>query len=173
VTVSLKQSVDDALGALIGLPLWESRRSADVQGFHFGERRPEASRGKEFLVGTYALHVQCPWRIKGPEGILVGSYDRLTPAAGRSWEDPEFESDVPGASLIDDRIDALFALEARQHFVVESVEADDVGGFRMDLGAGMVLEAFPNHSDDAEFWRLFQPWNDNRHFVVTGDGIEE
>lgn len=169
----MKQSVDAALHPLISLQLWTSRRSADVQGFHFGESRPVVSQGETFLVGTYALHVQCPWRIKGPKRLLVGSYDRFTPAAGRSWEDPDFESDVPGASLIDERIDALFGPEAQQHFVVQSVEADDVGGLRMSLGEGTVLEVFPNHTDDAEFWRLFQPWNDNRHFVVTGDGIED
>ena len=41
--------------------------------------------------GEFALHVQCPWRIEGPEGVVTGRSDLWEPAEENPdwdpWED--------------------------------------------------------------------------------------
>src|SRR5258706_5878268 len=58
---------------LVGLKLAIVRRAADMLLLHFGNvRRIPFGLGS---VGTYAFHIQCPWRFDGPGGTLTGSYD--------------------------------------------------------------------------------------------------
>ncbi len=73
-------SVFKALEPLVGLPLSIARSAADMRVFHFGKVRP-AANGKG-TVGEYALHIQCPWRLVGKEGLrghdtqLLISFDK-------------------------------------------------------------------------------------------------
>src|SRR4051812_5580418 len=60
-----------ALSQILGLPLTAARRAADMRVFQFGTLRP-VDRGS---VGDFALHVQCPWRIEGQDGIVTGRLD--------------------------------------------------------------------------------------------------
>jgi len=71
-----RQQVIAALSRIIGLPLAAVRRAADMRTFQFGTLRP-VGRGS---VGDFALHIQCPWRIEGPEGIVTGRSDLREPA---------------------------------------------------------------------------------------------
>jgi hypothetical protein len=50
--------------------------------FDFGRIRKVGNR----TVGEYALHVQCPWRIEGPQGIVTGRLDL--------WETAEDSPDI-------------------------------------------------------------------------------
>src|SRR6266849_1572963 len=70
-----RQQVIAALSQIIGLPLTATRRAADMRTFQFGTLRP-VDRGS---VGDFALHVQCPWRIEGPDGIVTGRMDPWEP----------------------------------------------------------------------------------------------
>src|SRR6516162_3809503 len=72
---STRQQVIAALSQIIGLPLTSARRAADMRTFQFGTLRP-VDRGS---VGDFALHVQCPWRIEGPDGIVTGRLDLWDP----------------------------------------------------------------------------------------------
>jgi hypothetical protein len=63
------------LQPLIGLQLTIARRGADMRGFHFGPIRVVEGG----TVGDYALHVQCPWRIEGSQGIVTGRSDLWEP----------------------------------------------------------------------------------------------
>lgn len=72
---STRQQVVTALSQIIGLPLTAARRAADMRTFQFGTLR-EVERGS---VGDFALHVQCPWRIEGPAGIVTGRLDLWEP----------------------------------------------------------------------------------------------
>jgi hypothetical protein len=71
--IPTRQQVIVALSQIIGLPLTAARRAADMRTFQFGTLRP-VDRGS---VGDFALHVQCPWRIEGPDGIVTGRSDPL------------------------------------------------------------------------------------------------
>ena len=70
-----RQQVLTSLSQIIGLPLTASRRAADLRTFQFGTLRA-VERGS---VGDFALHVQCPWRIEGPDGIVTGRMDIWEP----------------------------------------------------------------------------------------------
>jgi hypothetical protein len=174
MTATLQSRVMRALSTLMELELWGARRTLDLECFHFGLRNTVRDRNwNEVDVGTFALHVQCPWRIVGPEGMVVGSQDRrYPPDESADWGD--FDSD--GRSLCEARIEAWLKAHAASPLRVARVDADHVGGFRIFLQEGFVLEAFPADSlrgDYSERWRLFQPSTDEAHFVVAGYGVEE
>jgi hypothetical protein len=74
------KQIEAALSPLIGLPLWESHRAANLQMFDFGQARTRTiqlgpRKGTLAEVREYSLHIQCAWRARGPEGIVVGSND--------------------------------------------------------------------------------------------------
>lgn len=70
-----------ALSQLIGLPLWDATRTLNMGMFQLGAYRTRINlKGEQDTVGEYALHIQCPWRVIGPGGIVVGSEDRHYPA---------------------------------------------------------------------------------------------
>lgn len=169
--------LEAALAPLVGLPLWASHRAMDVQAFQFGDKRTVTSKfgprkGQQREVGAYALHVQCAWRIHGPEGIVVGSNDRYARPGldPRAEDDPEWDWSAPGANRCDDRMRAWLA---RRAYVVERVAADATGGIELSLADGFVLAVFPDDSQDRERWRLLRPDDLGSHFVVSDSGIEE
>jgi hypothetical protein len=172
--VTLQDQINAALSALIGLPLWGATRALNMEMFDLGDRQTRLNRkGQEVEVGEYALHIHCPWRIVGPDGIFVASEDRNYPEDEMSNRE-NFDSDSPS------RCEARIGVWFREHSVaplsVEQVKADSVGGFRLFLHRGFVLEAFPSHSlrgEYSEYWRLFRPSTEARHFVVTGYGVEK
>ncbi len=171
-----KEQIERALQPLIGAPFWGAGRATDMEIFQFGPRHPVTDRhGRRRDVGTYALHVQCAWRIVGPRGIVVASRDRYYPseASGLDVSDPDFEWDRAGTNLCDERRTRFFDEHRTEPLPVGEVWADDVGSVAIILGDGYRLEVFPDDSQDGEHWRFFQPHTDGDHFVVTGAGIEE
>ena len=84
-------------------------------------------------MGAYALHVSCPWRLVGPEGLVVASGDLFAPA------DPladleDFERDAPGANWCDVRLQAFIAGTADAPLAVSVVSADELGSLRLFFG---------------------------------------
>lgn len=109
----MKEQIQKALDALIGIPLWSSSRAADLQGFHFGQRRTVTAGGRTKEVGEYVLHIQCAWRIRHGNRVIVGSRDLYNPP--HESDDPEnFDWDVQGANRRDRGIAELFHNETRQ-----------------------------------------------------------
>ena len=163
------------LGKLIGLPLWAAGRAGNLEWFQFGAQHTviDEFRGTEKVVGEYALHVQCAWRIIGSSGIEVASHDRYYPASGEANIDlADFEWDRPGKNKCDEKISALFALRESEPFIVTNVEIDSVGSIRLMLGETYALEVFPDSSLSREQWRLFQPYQNADEIVLTGQGFE-
>jgi hypothetical protein len=169
------ERIESALAPLVGLSLWASARAADMQSFRFVPPRAERSRrpGEARLVGEAALHVQCSWRLQGPDGIVTASRDRFVPAGDPYEDPPDWQWDAPGANRCDERLSAWFAAHASDPVEVEAVSADVVGGIRVALRGGFLLEIFPDDSLDAEHWRFLRPAADDPQFVVGGTGIEE
>lgn len=169
----MKEEIERALQVLIGLPLTDAGRTLGLEWFQFGALRDVEGRlSRQKKVGAFALHVQVTWRITGPMGIVVAWNDRYF-AAG---EDPyldygSFDWESPGANRCDERINEFFVERAQTPLVVESVQGDSVGGFRLTLTDGYALEAFPDTSLKGEYWRLLQPSTNEKHVVVTGVGI--
>lgn len=168
---SMKAQIERELSKIVGLPLKDAGRVADLEWFSFGRTRIVRNhRGVEREVGEYAIHVQCAWRITKSRKIVVASRDRYVPREGWEGSEEDFDWDKVGENRCDQRIRSLF--DGTRAIVVESAEGDNLGGFRLFLSHDYILEVFPDDSEDDEHWRLFEPAVDSPHFVVTGGGIE-
>lgn len=165
----MKDQIEKVLFRTVGLPIWSVGRGADLEWFAIGTERkgvPLKSGGVK-TVSEYALHVQCAWRITGPEGIVVASHDRYYPAGVDPYKGIEdFEWDIPGANRCDERVARLFEERGERQFVILSVKADRVGSVYFTLTDDFSLELFPDSSVLSEFWRFFRPNIDEPHFVV-------
>ena len=167
----MQDRVRAALDRLVGLPLLESNRALDMQMFSFGARRTTTIRfgprkGEAASVGQYGLHLQCAWRIAGPSGLVVGSRDVL------SWTGTGPEPDdwdwCKGPNRRDEAIREWLA----GSYMVEAITTDSLGAFTLQLSGSYALAVFPDACGDTEQWRLLLR-DEERHFVVTGDGIED
>lgn len=136
---------------LIGLKLSIARRAGDMRVFHFGGVTvAEDGRGS---FGQFALHVQCPWRIEGPDGIVTSRTDLWQPAdpdANIDWDTWDCDKDE---NLQDLRIASLLGgydaatrslIHATDLLVVEGVDPDEYGGATISGGYRLVL--FPSGS---------------------------
>jgi hypothetical protein len=173
----MQDMIEQALGPLVGRPLWDAGRAGAMLWLQLGDRRvrPADQRGAR-EVGEFALHVSCAWRLIGPEGIHAASGDMFTPADPDA--DPgSFSWDEPGANWCDVQLRAFIATAASAPVTVQSVSADDLGSLRLFLSGGYVLDVFPDSSHsphvETEFWRLLQPTTSARHFVVGSAGIDQ
>jgi hypothetical protein len=173
--LSIQQQVESVMAPLVGMPLWDAGRAADLLWLAFGPRRTiQDFRGESREVGEYALHVQCAWRFVQGEKVVVGNRDLYYP---RGYTDPkqeipkEFNWDVQGANRCDEVLAGLFAGGAKQ-FVVLRVQAGQAGELALLLESGLTLQVFPNDSLVGEHWRLFTPGSDAPHWVYTGNGLE-
>ena len=170
----MKAEIEIALAPLQGLVVWGFARAADMLTFQLGEPRVNTSpMGRLREVGEYALHVQCPWRMTEDTRLIVGSGDLFTPAMPDA-DRTTFKWDVAGANWWDYQLREFMSKHAPIR--VESIAGDPFGGFRLICSAGVAFEVFPNTSavphDDSEYWRLLQPGESTKHFVVGATGPE-
>jgi hypothetical protein len=170
--LAMKKQVQEALDVLIGQRPWTSGRAADLEWFGFGQRRTvKGYRGDTKVVGEYALHVQCAWRIRHGDQVVVGARDLYYPSEESDDPIEDFDWDVQGASRRDKRIAELFQNKTREFLVLE-VKVGEAGGFTIILDDEFALDVFPDGSLSTEHWRIFKTSADEPHFVITGEGIE-
>lgn len=173
--LSVQQQVENVMASLVGKPLWDAGRAADLMWLAFGQRQIiKDFRGKPREVGEYALHVQCAWRFVQDEKVVVGNRDLYYP---RGYKDPKdeipkgFNWDVQGTNRCDEVLAELFAGGTNQ-FVVERVEVRQAGELALILERDLTMQIFPNDSLDGEHWRLFRPGSDEPHSIFNGLGLE-
>ena len=137
-----------------------------MRTLQFGTLRP-VERGS---VGDFALHIQCPWRVEGPDGIVTGRLDLYEPVE----EGPDFDFEKwdyeSSPNLQDARFEQLLARHGAG-LVVQSVDADSYGGAAIHFANGFVLRLFPAGMR-GEDWRLFRPKTDEPHFVVAEGKVD-
>lgn len=179
MATTVEERVRQELQKLVGLELAATARAADLRGFHFGELRPYRGR----TVGEFALHVQCAWRIEGPDGILAGRSDLWEPTEELRGDDFKRWDYERAGNLQDKRIAewlghqdprAGACLDSENPPVVLAARATPFGGAEIDLSGGYRLTLFPAGSV-GEDWRLFRPGNDDEdapHVVVAGGRVE-
>jgi len=157
------QSIQQALAPLVGLPFRHIGRATNLLWLHFGDLHEVPRwRGGTKVVGDWAVHVQCPWRLIQRGQILVGYHDFYYTPDGDTPED----WDVVGKTRFDIAASTICAEFAKTPPVVASVQVDDVGGFSVHFIGEFRLDVFPDESDDtSEHWRIFQPSVDSKHFV--------
>jgi hypothetical protein len=163
-----------ALTPLVGLPLWAANRAADIVTLQFGEGRPvPMDRTPDRIVGGYALHLSCAWRLSGTTGVIVGASDKFVPATD---DEEDFRWDRPGRALGDVLLKGWIASHSGAPLCVESVDVDRCGGFVLRFPQTFALEVFPDAGsaphDIREQWRLLQPGTVAPHFVYLNQGIE-
>jgi len=173
IDVAGNNPVEEALQPLVGLKLSIARRAADMRNFQFEAIRQVA----DGLVGQYALHISCPWRIDGPDGIFTGRSDLWEHISGQVMPD-DWEPSTKD-NLQDARIqqllkgydaDANSFINTTGDLVVTSVKASRLGDAIIELSRGYRITLFPQ-SPRGESWRIFRPGDpDYPHFVVDGDG---
>jgi hypothetical protein len=162
---AMRQQVISALSQIVGLPLSAMRRAADMRTFQFGTLRP-VDRGS---VGEFALHVQSPWRIEGPDGIVTGRLDLWEPVEDDAPFDENWNYEK-SPNLQDARLEQWLA-ENEGALVVKSVDADEFGGTVISFSQGFVLRIFPAGTR-GEDWRLFRPRTGAPHLVISGGEVE-
>ena len=113
----------------------------------FGEQCATVTRHREKrMVGTYALHVQCPWR----------------------WIDASGQQMADKAAS-----DHMASIASRGHVAI-GVTADDHGGFHLSFTDGSTLHVEPDEGvEPREHWRMLEPARETSHFVVTDSGVQE
>lgn len=171
--MTIQKRVLEALSQLLGMPLRDAVRTCNMEMFEFGNRRTRTTRlGKVQEIGEFMLHIQCPWRIVGSDGLIVGSDDRYYPEDDTHAKDANSD----GPTLCESRLNGWFKHHAESPLLVERAECDCVGSFKLYLQRCFVLEVFPtcsSNSEYSEFWRLFRPSDEESHFVISATGIEK
>jgi hypothetical protein len=172
--ISLADRITDELQVLVGKPVSDCWRVANMQVFGFGPLHKYLNRKGVEVEGTdLRLHVQCRWRLVDAEGIIFGSNDLLRPAdESVSLESFDWDKD---ASVLDVVQQMWLAERRAAPLDVVSASGDIYGGFRIGLARHVVLEAFPcgcDRGEPSEHWRLLGHRAGGHHFVVTTHGIE-
>ena len=141
----------------------------------FGARtHAPTKRSPQRVVGDFALHLQCPWRVSASDAVVVASGDMFHPAADR--DEREFDPGRPGDAVADTELRRWIDAHANAPLEVMSVDVDCVGGFALELARSNVVEVFPDVSaavrPGVELWRLLRPGRDLAHVVLLSSGIE-
>jgi len=170
----MKNKTEETLRQLVNLPLWSIGRAGGLVWFAFGVERREVPncKGKKKIVSEYSLHVQCPWRIRNRNKIIVGYGDRFYASGDDPYREfPEDEPDRIGNNQFDQRASEFIKEYEQKPIIVTSVKADALGGIYLKLTKGYFLDVFPSSSLSTEYWRIFKPDSKEDHFVMTCDGI--
>jgi hypothetical protein len=121
------------------------------RGLSFGAKYPSTTfRGQPCLVGDYAIHIQCPWRIVAGDGQEVAGSN--TPS--------ELATTLLAKFLGDDG------------YIVLGATCGQGGAFRLDLEKDAFVEVTPEVENEDEVWRMFMPRNEEGHFVMYVRGPE-
>ena len=163
------------IGCLVGERVNYIGRAANMLDLEFGEDAVMITRRGPHTVGTYILHVQCPWRIINVEkrGMYLGSMDFYAPStqvkADKNFRYETFDWDVRGQNLFDERAPQWFA--GLEGVTVTEAKMYRFGDARIKLSNGDWIEIFATESADRECWRFFQCGQD--HLVVnSGTGVQ-
>lgn len=167
----IAEQITRELSFLVGEPLADCLRAADMHIFRFGQERQIRNRKNELArVAPFGLHVQCRWRLVRGATILFGRDDLSVPADSRISFD-EFDHDLHESIL---EVRRREWMKSTSTPIVESALGDAVGGFKIKLSSSLAIECFPCHAhgQNLELWRFLGHRADRSHFVVRTDGIE-
>src|SRR5258708_562960 len=127
-----------ALVPIIGLKLSASYRALDMRIFEFASSSMGSDSACEF-----AIHIQCPWRIEGPDGIVTGRMDLWEPVdANLTKRDNAIWDYDASPNEQDVRLNKWFA-QFGSSLVIENVDADDYGGSTISFVQDFRLRLFP------------------------------
>lgn len=137
-------------------------RTCELVWFGFGNLVERTdSKGRVNLVASYALHLQCPFRVADDNGILVGYNDLFV-----SSEDicAAVDLDERDCTMFDKKVDNLKQLIENEY--VKDVSVNKYGDLSVQL-SNLTLNVFVANSIGEEAWRFFK-LSDEYHIVVEG-----
>jgi hypothetical protein len=141
----MKHAIENMLQPILGQRIWGIGRAASLLWLQIGDHQILISlKGASRELGTYALHIDCPW----------------------SW--------MEGGTIVADQDSDLAELTALVPVVCRSVIARENGSFELIFNGDSKLVVSVEADPDAqaeEYWRFFQPAEDEHHFVVGSKGI--
>jgi hypothetical protein len=163
------KEIREGLSALIGQRLIRSNNYCATRNFYFGQGDVHED------APIYTLGIECPWRVRTGDVIIVGSEDYFQKAEDN--KDESWEAGTPTGHLQNQKLAELLGelqpggsiTNTGQGLRVESVEADAFGGFRIGFGETCALEVFPASAGQME-WILIPPGGGSlilMHGVVT------
>ncbi len=124
-----------------------------MQVLEFGEQKPGINRkGQESSWGDWSFHVNCLWRIEGPDGFGL-SDDHFGPVRcdeHAMWFYPTLDDGPVVESL--------------------SVLADGALRIRLSRGFSIAIDPRPFDNDHLEEWRFLPPKGDPRGHLVLNLG---
>lgn len=155
------------LNILINKRLQGIGRAGDMCWISFGELiKMKNYKGDIVEKGEYALHLQCPWRIKDFNSkIILASRDIYEPNSKISWND-NFEWDIKGNNLFDENINKMFL--DKNSILVKKVSISLNNDLTIIFSNKLVLECFTNISSEQECWRFFKTGAD-MHLIASGN----
>lgn len=162
----MQSEIHKHLSLLQQLSILDIGRAADLVWFQFGVVESQ----QDEPVASYALHMQCPWRITYEQKIVIGSADVYRPRLDYTGDPDLFEWDVAGMNALDEQVNLHFHWNTMK-WTVERMMADHYGGFTISFSNGYQLESFIHETSDTELWRLLMR-TEQQHFVVNGQGTE-
>jgi hypothetical protein len=147
--------IEEALRPLIGLQLFKAWNIFATRLLYFATPGEHPTSED----GDYRITLECPWRIEQEGCIIVGSEDyglRASTNLDPAWDPTEMQwghrQDEKLVDLLgESRNGVIFNTGIK--LVVESLEGDAFGGFRLYLSGGYTLGAFPT-TDGALEWLL-------------------
>lgn len=170
----MKSEIEKRLGCLIGLPLFKIGRSANLLWISFGNGFITTDKkGKERIIGEFAINIQTSWRITFDNSIIVGYRDIYLPSKLWTGDLNNFNWDIQGMNRCDERISELIMnKQTHDNIFVSSIEADEFGGFKTKFSNNYILEVFPDDTSDTEIWRFFSKESSELHFVVKANSYK-
>src|SRR5262245_9122580 len=104
----------------------------------FGARRPAPTdRRPDREVGEWAVHLECPWRISAPGGVIAGRSDIYVPADPDVSEEA-FEWDRERNSIVDHQLRRW--LDSANPLRVLDIAVDRCAGFTLHFPNEVSLE---------------------------------
>ena len=167
------ETIKRELSILVGLSTRYIGRAANIAWLGFGSDVViKTHKGEERVLAKYALHLQTTFRVLSLEKVLFGSYDMYEPNTKTKWTE-DFQWDVQGANYYDEHANELTMELERGEILVTKIDATSYGDLTITLSNELVLEVYVDRGKESECWRFFEPGSENKHFVVTGQGLEK
>jgi hypothetical protein len=166
---SKKRLMRTALQQLIGSTMWAGGRTVDLVWLYFGDRRQVLDRwGEPKEVGDLALHLQCFWLIQNATQVYVASGDMFF-SRDPNQDVEHYDWTEPNTSRCDEGLEGFFQNYSSSQLVVQAVHVNGFGCFSINFGSGIKLRAYIDNTTSSEKWRLFRPYTDDSHYVMTSE----
>ena len=167
-----KIAIYEYINRIVGQPICSIGRVSNMLWIGIGENFKTINRrGREIEKSTYALHIQCQWRIvnKVKKEILFASADIYSPRKDIDCQNV-FNWETQGNNLFDEKSQRW--LKGETPICIKKYKINQWGDLELFFSNDERLQTFNTASDDSECWRLFMPKSDELHLVVSGLGIK-